>query len=399
MGTLAILPAGGSRGGSSGGGSRGGGGGGGSGSEGNWRQEDRAWELIDTIQETIEPDSWYEQGGEGRLNQFSSSKLIIWQTPEVHKQINEFIEQLRMDLGQQIAIEARFLMVDENFLEDIGVDVDIQLNNMGDGLNSSGDDITKDIITLGQDSISQAGRSPTSISSTLGGLTGNAFSTGFQYNSLDDLQVNFIIRATQAHRNAKTLTAPKAVVLNGESTTLEVYTQRRIVSEVSPNSETVTVGTSDLAITNFYWERTLEDTSDGVRLSVTPVITSDKKYVLMRISAMLEELLSTNTITQQAFTGTGIAETSFDLPTYRTSVIQTRVTVPDQGTVLLGGLTLTAEEEIESGTPVLSKLPLLGRLFSNRSEISDKQVLLIMVKPTIVLKEEAEADAMAQLGR
>ena len=391
----------GSSGGSSGGSSRGsssGGGGGSSGDNGNWRQEENAYRLIDMIQQTIEPDSWYDAGGDGQIDLFQS-KLVTWQTPGVHKQIEKLLEQLRADLGQQIAVEARFLLVDENFLENIGLDMDIYWNNHNEGEHWRGvDPATGDIadtIPIFQDSVSQASPSATSVSSSLGALAGNAFSTGFAFNSLDDLEVRFILQATQAHRNAKTLTAPKAVVLNGESTSLQVYTTRRIVGNVTLVSETTTnASTTD---TDYFWEQELEDTFDGVRLSVTPVISADKKYVLMRISAALQELLTTTEAVTEGVVNSQVVSNTFDLPTYRSSTIQTRVTVPDQGTVLLGGLTLAAETEMESGTPILSKIPLLGRLFSNRSEVRDKQILLILVKPTIVLKDEAEADAMAAL--
>ena len=40
------------------------------------------------------------------------------------------------------------------------------------------------------------------------------------------------------------------------------------------------------------------------------------------------------------------------------SFIETRVRVPDQGTVLLGGLTMTAQVEKEMGVPILSKIPI-----------------------------------------
>ena len=88
----------------------------------------------------------------------------------------------------------------------------------------------------------------------------------------------------------------------------------------------------------------------------------------------------------------------WELPVTEYTSIQTRTIVPDRGTVLLGGLTLTAEKEIEAGVPILSKIPLLGRLFSNRSEVKDKQVLLVLVKPTIILIEEAEETAIAAMN-
>ena len=117
----------------------------------------------------------------------------------------------------------------------------------------------------------------------------------------------------------------------------------------------------------------------------------------MRISAQLVDILAEDQEEAVVFIN-GVRQSDFfTLPTQQQSLIQTRVTVPDRGTILLGGLTLTADRELEAGTPVLSKIPVLGRLFSNRSEVRDKQILLIMVKPTIVLKDEAEADAMAAL--
>ena len=43
-----------------------------------------------------------------------------------------------------------------------------------------------------------------------------------------------------------------------------------------------------------------------------------------------------------------------------------------------------------AGTPILSKIPFLRRLFTNRSEAKDELVLLILVKPTILIEREIE---------
>jgi general secretion pathway protein D len=86
-----------------------------------------------------------------------------------------------------------------------------------------------------------------------------------------------------------------------------------------------------------------------------------------------------------------------ELPETEISRVQTRVSVPDGGTLLLGGQKLTAETEVEAGVPVLSKIPILGRLFTNRSTVKDSKVLLILVKPTIILQEETEAKAIAAM--
>jgi len=50
-------------------------------------------------------------------------KMAVLQTREVHKKIEKLLAELRKALGHQVSIEARFLVVSENFLEDIGLDL------------------------------------------------------------------------------------------------------------------------------------------------------------------------------------------------------------------------------------------------------------------------------------
>jgi type II secretory pathway component GspD/PulD (secretin) len=80
------------------------------------------------------------------------------------------------------------------------------------------------------------------------------------------------------------------------------------------------------------------------------------------------------------------------LPEVRTTSLSTTATVPDGGTLLLGGLKLGGEISIEAGVPVLNKIPILKRAFSNSSLVKDEQTLLILVKPKIIIQEEVEDD-------
>ena len=88
--------------------------------------------------------------------------------------------------------------------------------------------------------------------------------------------------------------------------------------------------------------------------------------------------------------GTNAAAGTIQQPIVQRTQINTTVSVPDGGTLLLGGQTLAGEIEREAGVPVLSKIPFLKRLFTNRSMAKDEQVLLILVKPTIVIQREQE---------
>jgi len=147
----------------------------------------------------------------------------------------------------------------------------------------------------------------------------------------------------------------------------------------------------------------------GSNLAISPTITKDKKNVLLNIVTLQNDLLRFRTHDVEAIVdndqgttdgGGGEIQTveyQVTVPETEASTVMTRVSVPDGGTLLLGGHKITAEVDKEVGVPVLSKIPLVGRLFSNRSTIRDNKILLILVKPTIILQEEREADALAAL--
>ena len=44
------------------------------------------------------------------------------------------------------------------------------------------------------------------------------------------------------------------------------------------------------------------------------------------------------------------------------------------------------------GVPILSKVPIINRLFDNRANVRDERTLLILVKPKIMINESAERD-------
>jgi Flp pilus assembly secretin CpaC/tetratricopeptide (TPR) repeat protein len=363
----------------------------------------RAEQLRQLIQQTISPTSWVETGGEGSITVYeprSPRKLVIYQTREVHSNIEDLLEKLRKALGNQVAIEARFLLVGENFLEDIGLDVDFRVR-LGKKAGGFG------VWNFQQSSSTISALTETGVSGSLvplvnptSGIPGNnAMTTTGQWGNvpllLTDLDVSILLRATQAHRDSKSLTAPKVTVLSGEMATFQVGRFRRYPSNVTFTLNTVGAPPNQLS----YWTTGYTENSvvSGPLLNITPIITPDKKNVLLNIVTEMREFLGMPSydIQMPAIGTTPAGVAKIPLPETEVSRVQTRVSVPDRATLLLGGQRMTVEVETEVGVPVLSKVPFLGRLFSNRSKVKDSQILLILVKPTIILREEKEAEAIA----
>ena len=68
----------------------------------------------------------------------------------------------------------------------------------------------------------------------------------------------------------------------------------------------------------------------------------------------------------------------------------TTVSVPDGGTILLGGIKRLREARTERGTPILSKIPYLNRLFKNSAIGRETNPLMMTVTPRIIIPEEEE---------
>ena len=82
--------------------------------------------------------------------------------------------------------------------------------------------------------------------------------------------------------------------------------------------------------------------------------------------------------------------TTVQLPTFAFTTVVTTVSVPDGGTVLLGGIKRLREQRVERGVPLLSKIPYVSRLFRNVAIGRDAQSLMMMVTPRIIIQEEEE---------
>jgi hypothetical protein len=62
-------------------------------------------ELADAIQETIEPDSWFDYGGEGEIRIYMGRKLVILQTPEIHREIQNFLQTIKVDIPVDVPMD------------------------------------------------------------------------------------------------------------------------------------------------------------------------------------------------------------------------------------------------------------------------------------------------------
>ncbi|MCH8853303.1 MAG: hypothetical protein IID41_11730, partial [Planctomycetes bacterium] len=375
---------------------------------GEWResvepdlQGEQLAELVDIIRQHVLPGSGRSSGGaHATIHARADGNLVVTQTAVAHREIFNLLNQLREDDAVQIAIEARFLTVNSNFLEDMGIDLNIVLNNGNAGFdqgfsggNTAFDPATGSRLLLprnfsrlgfgpaaapggvglgggippdqpfGNPAFVPQNRSggngnfftpipvttnlrsftdPSTLASDVpGSFAGNTLAPALQIagSFLDNIQVDFLIRATQADARTSTLIAPRLIMTNGQQSWIAITEEQNFVSELDP-----VVATGAAA------QRPIVDTlNTGAVLNVQATVSPDRRYVTMNLQPGVGRLVAVNTFQFSGGPISGVGAPGFlQLPIIQRQQVKTTVTVPDGGTPLIGGQKVTFESEREA---------------------------------------------------
>jgi type II secretion system protein D len=115
-----------------------------------------------------------------------------------------------------------------------------------------------------------------------------------------------------------------------------------------------------------------------LKLEVVPLVNSDNE-ITMQISLLNDEQNGT-----QVIAGAGTNGGELKVPRISTREILTTATVPNGETIVLGGLIVGKNDKTKSGIPILSDIPLIGKLFSTTTEKDDRSELMVFIQPSIV---------------
>ncbi len=376
--------------------------------------------LIQLIQTTIEPTTWEALGGTSTMQEYPQNlSLVISTTSDVHDQIVDLLESLRRLQNLQITIEVRFITLGDTFFEQIGVDFDVQFDDNARTIpqDDAGMDVT--IGLSGENGVPTADldialtNNSFGLAPPFGGFDPNRVSSiGFAI--LSDIEAFFFLQAVQGNNRTNIMQSPKVTLFDGQLATISDITQRPFVTSIIP-----VVG--DFAVAQ---QPVVTILDEGTRLNVQGVVSDDKRFVRLTLVPTFSQIGAINTFTfegsrttnsssvdQEDSNGDGVIDendetdtsnqndvvqgTTVQQPTFASTTVSTTVSVPDGGTILLGGIKRLSEGRQERGVPFLSKIPYVSRLFRNVAIGRDTRSLMLMVTPRIIIQEEEE---IAQTG-
>ena len=288
----------------------------------------------------------------------NTNSLIITDTRSKVANIADFVRGLDIRTPQ-VSIKAKIVFVDRTDIEELGVKYDLGSNNQffnklvqrfDPFATTPGQTYEPEvnIIDLGGNSVSGIGNAEGTIvgsaldlvfSTALGGFTLTSFLSALERQDLSDVQAEPVIT---------TLDNRKADILVGEETPVRVI-------DAGSNSGDA--------------KSTVQFKETGIRLTVTPHVTSNRQIAM--------ELHTERSAIQEITAG----DLGF---TFSTQRADNQLLVNDGETAVIGGLTVTEVTNSRSGIPLLSGLPIIGKLFGFSKTEENRRDLIILVTPRII---------------
>lgn len=281
----------------------------------------------------------------------------------------EDLPQVRVDIKLYELNRTALLDWDSNLNKASAADFDlngIDPNNVARNLDGS-------IVTNanGQAVLGAQGTDVANVLSFLEGGFGNTFQVGGGHFAVDAA-----FRLLETQGIARAIASPSLTVLSGELAAFgdggSVSVRSSITTNVGVN-ESVGVFSS------------VQKLSFGVQLAVRPLVDENGWITLDVVPAVSNPDFE---LTQLVRTSTGTPQETI---AFAERSMRTSARLRDGDTLLIGGLQDRSRKDRMSDTPGLSKIPILGWLFHDKSFEDKDRELVISVNPSIVREPPREA--------
>lgn len=262
----------------------------------------------------------------------ANNSLLIYATGEQYEFIREVLEKIDQP-SAQVLIEATL--------------AEVTLSND---------------LRYGVDWRKLEGNDTITLSNNSGGVPASIF-PGFSYSYIGS-SARAVLNTLQSKTNVRVLSAPRLLVLNNQTASLQVGDQVPLVTQQAQS-----VSAAGAPIVN-----TVELRDTGVILKVTPRV-NESGSIILDIDQEVSDAVPTTT--------SGISS-----PTIQQRKLSSTVSTRSGQMIALGGLIRDRTTRGKSGIPLLSQIPLVGAAFGTHSTRNDRTELIILLTPTVMRSPE-----------
>ncbi len=320
------------------------------------------------------------EGGRSVVINPQSGVVVVRAMPNEQRDVSVFLKASQLSVERQVMLEAKILEVELN-------------DGYQAGVNWAGiANFTKTSIALGRSSNGFVANSGTNPGVQLATSTINANGTPTLTTTLDGINVNPLLTATQGvfgfavanqnfaslleflqtQGNVQVLSSPRIATLNNQKAVLKVGVDEFFVTNVTTTTTTGTATTSTPSVT-------LQPFFSGIALDVTPQI-DENNIITLHVHPSVSKVSTVNKLVDLGAAGT------INLPLASSNVSETDsiIRAQDGQVVAIGGLMKQLMSEGRSQVPGVGDVPVVGSLFRQTNQSALKRELVILIKPTVI---------------
>ena len=294
------------------------------------------------------------------------SRLIATNTLDNLRRLESIIQNELSSKDPMVQIQAKFIEIEQNDLKELGFNWAVSNTPSSDNGTLSVGNSTSNLnvikVTDDNPTILQYKRNV------------NGFDLTFDVNALNQVD------------SKNLLSSPRITTMNGQEASVRMVREVYYPDDYT-EAETTTTSGQEGGDTYSYISSIPEfadPTELGIILRVTPDVDVGHRTITMRINPTVQSFVTWDNYKYTVNRGTIPEEVDIVKPVIAARTIDTKVTIYDGETIVLGGILKDNIETFNERVPLLGDIPMIGRLFQSRGSKSVKVNLLIFLTCRLV---------------
>jgi len=311
---------------------------------------------VDFIRSSIAPGTWERPATLQQQTPYTiayrNGRIVVVHTPEVQRQVEQLLNDFRKARSLQVHMLGRFITIERTFLDSLNFSFQY----------GSGTRFTED--TVG------ANLAPSTQLTPLAEFNNYSIGGGLnmRYSLLDDDSLVMLLRAVVHEGKGTVLEAPRLTCYNTQRANIQVLRNRNYVRRVSSDF-TPEIG----------------NIPEGTIFDIQPFVSADRRYITlvcqpqMRTFVSFTDFIYGVQVVQLTDDTSAIVPMRIQLPTTQLRSVGTTVTVPNGGTVIMGGFTNVQEQAGLATVPFIEGIPVLRTILRGRDRIEGRRSLIMLI--------------------
>jgi len=305
--------------------------------------------------QVFQRSSELSQGGDTESST-RADELVITDIPSNFDRIESLIKQLDVPVPQ-VMISVKFIETILSDNENMGIDWTAKATVQGGPVQAT----STGLVSAG---------GATGTAGTTGGTTGGSALSGLGIGKFKQLNLailtfqefQVVLDYLKSKGNSKILSDPRITTLDNHRAQFTTETELTVIVPTVAQGATGALATE-----------TAEKYTIKIELVVLPHVHNNGQ-ITMVVEPTVEGI-------------TGYSGPNLDQPIISRRNAQTQVRVNNGETIAMGGLIKEDVRELERKVPFLGNIPLIGKLFTYRSNETQKSDLLIFITPHLVYSD------------